>query len=1337
MNDHVSHPWKMSIILYTAAVVFTTSFLVNASNPWYGCPQDKDSDPDCPDGWFSFETNCYTFFTQTPLSYMEGRLNCERHGGLLLRIDSMAQHDFIAQKLEGFAVTRTMRWYTSGVMRPDSFGEFMWEGYPLIYQQVKTELLSLWIDQIPKPQDRSTFPANRTRIVYGSDGNRWGWYLDTATPQRNYVCQASKAIANQLLPTAMSLTYGTPVTSEPLRGPCFLSNPLDVLYVRKLSIEKYAELKCEANGNPQPTYNWYTVSTESRTDSSGRTTTWINRTLINPTADNQGRISISAGSLVIHSPDSATDSQLFQCEAKNSQGSILSRTVRIVFGQLETPQKQPRNERRVLAHKSETLPCDPPAHSPPDSLLYTIYMNKGDTLEPVIPDYRPNLFISQAKGLVGFSELTTLDTGTYVCMITMQFNGVRLFDSPKLPDMPFTVMHSNEPRQEPRIYDEFPAVWPSNPQRGQMVRLECFASGYSQVEGLKYSWRRLDGVPLRTNSLKDFNRVIEMPNIQPEDQGEYECSVEDSYGKKAKPKSLNLRITAKPFFTTPIHDTVVDFGATVLMTCEASAIPSPQHQWFRNGVDLSDLIARRVLDPTRYSINQTSDTRSTLRITNAQLTDNAMLTCLAWNSLGSESSCAELRVVQLAPTFAKHPVMPNEGMVGGTAVMECQPEGAPGMKTSWFHGTTALSPGTSTLDPETGTATCASQYCTLPNGNLLIVRLVDANAGEYTCVAKNALGEARSSAYLTVIPALQLSLKPVNRVVYQNSTVLLPCRAKSSPVLDVNYAWFFEGVEIKFDRLDLDARRYEVAQLLRPYGRYFGQLYITNVQFENSGNYSCAAETPLSTLASNALIQVAGPPGPCGGVIVDPQVGVNQVNVTWTVGNSHLFQITSFAIEANAFLDPRDKWTVVVSNLNINETQQLLPSGRRMTFVRNLAANMAYRLRIRAINQAGPGEPSLPSLFFTTLPTAPTKMPLNVTGGGGKHGTLVFQWVPLSRVDENGPNFRYRAHIRAKGDSEYGTYELWTTKSIEGGKFLQYTHMLGDNLYYKPYEVRLEAVNSKGVGPITDPVTVMSAARVPTNAPGGVTAGALNSSAITVWWTPPQPSEGEGPTWGYRILYWPRVSDCRSLQSDLARHRLGQRQTVHGDVTEGVIIGLDADTYYCIAVQIFNSAGDGPESSFTEQTTFKISPQDFPTMVTLNATDQPSTIRVSWVGIQARPNEESVEGYRIRFWPAGSQFKQTFTDVDVGLKTYGFVTGLEPDMRYNLRVYGYSRGGVGKMSSPVNQFQIIPKNKCVPGATWDGPDFRYNFICKGCLARAQLLVPCIAIFTVWLLSPHM
>uniref|UniRef100_A0A095AMW2 Contactin-3 n=1 Tax=Schistosoma haematobium TaxID=6185 RepID=A0A095AMW2_SCHHA len=1067
-----------------------------------------------------------------------------------------------------------------------------------------------------------------------------------------------------------------------------------------MSTEKYAELRCEANGNPQPTYKWYYVSTEMRTNNTGDTVTILHRTLIDAASELSGRISVSAGSLVIHNPDTSTDSQMFQCEAKNIYGSILSRTARIIFGQLETAPKQPRNERIVMSHQSETLPCEPPAHSPPDSLLYTVYMNKNGELEPVLPEYRRNLFISQAKGLIGFSEVTVVDSGVYVCMITMQFDGHRMYDSPKLPDMPFTVRYSNEPRQDPRIYDDFPAVWPTNPQRGQLVRLECFAAGYSQLDGLKYSWRRLDGAPLRTDSLKDYDRVIELPNVQPEDQGEYECNVEDSLGKMARPKTLNLKITAKPYFTTPLQNTVVDINSDVFLTCEASGIPNPTHEWYRNDITVNQLIATGKLNPNQYSIIHDGPTRSTLRIQKVKLSDSGMFTCLAWNSLGSEASSAEVRVLELAPTFRKHPVMPNEGMVGSTAVMECQPEGAPAMTVEWLHDGTVLTTSDSWLDPETATANCASKYCQLPSKNLLIVNLVESDAGQYTCIAKNTLGQAESSALLTIIPQLKMSLTPISRVVYRNSTVLLPCRVQSSSYLDVNYAWHFEGVNLKFDRLDLDARRYELAQLYRPYGNYFGTLKIVNVQFENSGNYTCSAETPLNSQSSSGVIRIAGPPGPCGGVVVDPHVGVDRVNVSWAVGTSHLFQILYFQIEANAMYDPPNQWTIMASNVSISSTKLLKPSDRRMTVISNLAANMAYRIRVRAGNALGLGEPSPPSLSFTTLPTKPTLVPQNVTGGGGKHGTLVFKWIPLKRVNENGPNFHYRAHIKAKENSEYSIHDLWTAKMSDDGKFMQYTLTLGDNLFYKPYDVMVQAVNSEGVGPLSEPVTVMSATRVPTNAPSGVTAGAFNCSSIRVWWYPPLPSEGEGPTWGYRILYWPRISDCRSLESDRARHQLGQRQTVHGDVTEGLIIGLDADTYYCIAVQIFNSAGDGPESSFTEQTTFKTAPREFPTMVTLNATGIPNTIRVSWVGIQARPNEESVEGYCIRYWPTGSQFKQTFKDIDVGLKTFGFVSDLKTDVRYNLRVYGYSRGGVGSMSSPVNQFQIITKEKCIPGATW-------------------------------------
>lgn len=36
---------------------------------------------------------------------------------------------------------------------------------------------------------------------------------------------------------------------------------------------------------------------------------------------------------------------------------------------------------------------------------------------------------------------------------------------------------------------------------------------------------QLDGVMIPANRLRELNRVIDIPQVQPEDQGVYECSV--------------------------------------------------------------------------------------------------------------------------------------------------------------------------------------------------------------------------------------------------------------------------------------------------------------------------------------------------------------------------------------------------------------------------------------------------------------------------------------------------------------------------------------------------------------------------------------------------------------------------------------------------------------------------------------------------------------------------------------------------------------------------------------------------------------------------------------------
>lgn len=112
-------------------------------------------------------------------------------------------------------------------------------------------------------------------------------------------------------------------------------------------------------------------------------------------------------------------------------------------------------------------------------------------------------------------------------------------------------------------------------------------------------------------------------------------------------------------------------------------------------------------------------------------------------------------------------------------------------------------------------------------------------------------------------------------------------------------------------------------------------------------------------------------------------------------------------------------------------------------------------------------------------------------------------------------------------------------------------------------------------------------------------------------------------------------------------------------------------------------------------------------MVTLNSTMYPRTVRLDWIGCMSTASEESILGYRIRYWLAGSNYKEQLMDIDVGLRTYGYIQNLTVNSRYNVRVYAYSRGGVGKMSSPLTQFQMIPKGLCVPGASWGKQTFSW------------------------------
>ncbi|KAL5963649.1 hypothetical protein TSMEX_008616, partial [Taenia solium] len=121
----------------------------------------------------------------------------------------------------------SMRWYTSGTMLQSPFGDFIWSGWPLDKQAVRPSLYTLWFDKPPTAADMSTYPRSKNKLVYGTNGTAWGWYIDSSIEMRPYICQAPSINAKYLRSDGWTIEYGQNDTLPISRGPCFVDQPDD------------------------------------------------------------------------------------------------------------------------------------------------------------------------------------------------------------------------------------------------------------------------------------------------------------------------------------------------------------------------------------------------------------------------------------------------------------------------------------------------------------------------------------------------------------------------------------------------------------------------------------------------------------------------------------------------------------------------------------------------------------------------------------------------------------------------------------------------------------------------------------------------------------------------------------------------------------------------------------------------------------------------------------------------------------------------------------------------------------------------------------------------------
>lgn len=229
-------------------------------------------------------------------------------------------------------------------------------------------------------------------------------------------------------------------------------------------------------------------------------------------------------------------------------------------------------------------------------------------------------------------------------------------------------------------------------------------------------------------------------------------------------------------------------------------------------------------------------------------------------------------------------------------------------------------------------------------------------------------------------------------------------------------------------------------------------------------------------------------------------------------------------------------------------------NGRKEAFLENvLNPYTTYEFCVLAFNELGYGPPSTPSPQYSTPSDKPSKSPSNISGGGGKLGDLTITWDPLDPSDQNGPGVYYKIFWRHENDAEYQSLSLKKYGNV-GSSVVS----IQPEFYYTKYDVKVQAFNAIGEGPISDNMTVYSAEDMPQVAPQQVHADNYNSTSFNVSWLPINQTRTlvRGKLIGHRIKYWKE-----SKREEEATYYLSRTTRPWS-----LVVGLQPDTYYYVKV---------------------------------------------------------------------------------------------------------------------------------------------------------------------------
>ncbi|XP_077677280.1 neural cell adhesion molecule L1-like protein isoform X3 [Eretmochelys imbricata] len=717
-------------------------------------------------------------------------------------------------------------------------------------------------------------------------------------------------------------------------------------------------IKCEAKGNPQPTFNWtkdekpFSLLSDPRIVASRNSGTFV--------IQNQGIIADFQGK--------------YRCYASNELGTAMSEEIEIIVPSVPKFPKEKIEPIEVEYGDAVVLHCNPPRGIPP---LHIYWMNID--LQHIPQDERVSMSL---KGDLYFANVEENDSRSDYCCFAA-FPRLRTI----VQKMPMTLMvtrikHTNDSSSPNAAVTKANFIKERKPKilippessgssssvtviKGGVLLLECIAEGLPTPH---LNWIKAGrDLPKDRAVTESFGKVLKIEQVSAADEGTYECTASNSMGRVKH--EFQVHVEEPPQWIKKPTSDVYSIKSTALLLCEATGKPEPTIKWKRNGIPIDKRTYRG-----RVSAGEIS-------ITNLQLQDSAVYQCEATNKHGAILATANVNVLNIAPLVLTSDSEDYATVVGFNAFLHCQVFASPPAVITWMRDDSTM--------PLEGL-----RYTVYENGTLEIRETKKEDSGSYTCWVTNLVGKSAITANLGIRDATKLVVTPENPQVLKSHSVLLKCQSEYDSHLKQSFklSWRKDGDELQINSTE-DGRI--ITEM--------DTLFISSVTLEDQGVYTCVASTSLDSVTAESQLIVLDVPDPPEELLLSEKQN-RSVRLSWKAGDSHNSPIYESIVEFEVNRWEPGKWQELTR----------IP-GNNTTVVLSLAPYMNSQFRVISVNDVGRSKASASSARYETPPTAPDKNPENIRVEASEPNEMVMKWEPLKPMEQNGPGLEYKVSWRQQG----------------------------------------------------------------------------------------------------------------------------------------------------------------------------------------------------------------------------------------------------------------------------------------------------------------------------------